>query len=67
MSTAVEKILEEVQQLTPVEREELLNAIKKTAFRPSAYGKYAYVRTSIEEFCARKVEEIALEERRRPA
>jgi hypothetical protein len=67
MSTAVEKILEEVQQLTPIEREELLNALEKTAFRHSAHGKYAHVRTSSEEFCARKMEEVALEERRRPA
>jgi hypothetical protein len=36
MSAAVEKILEEVQQLTPIEREELLNALEKTAFRHSA-------------------------------
>jgi hypothetical protein len=67
MSTAIEKILEEVQQLTPVEREELLNALGKIAFRHSAYGKYAHVRTSDEEFCGRKADEVALEERRRPA
>ncbi len=67
MSTAVEKILEQVQQLTPTEREELLNALGKTAFRHSVYGKYAGVHTSSEEFCARKAEEVALEERRRPA
>ena len=66
MSTAVEKILEEVQHLTPKEREELLHALEKTASRPNAYGKYAHVRTSSEEFCERKAEEIALEERRHP-
>jgi hypothetical protein len=33
--------------------------------RPSAYGKYAHVRGSVDEFIARKQEEIELEDRRR--
>jgi hypothetical protein len=71
MSEVLEKVMEEVQRLTPEERRQLIRALQ--AAGPAAlprrletvdrvYGKYAHVRTSSEEFCARKPHEIALED-----
>lgn len=75
MSTAnLDKIIEEVRALPPVERErlrEMLNEEAKAAQQAersklvrSIMGKYAHVPTSSEDFAARKQEEIEMEDRR---
>jgi len=76
MSQAIERILEEVRSLTLEERRQLLESLQGASLVPSCpssefagrvYGKYAHARTSSEEFCARKADEISLEDRsRRP-
>ncbi|PYX28114.1 MAG: hypothetical protein DMG77_16810 [Acidobacteria bacterium] len=72
MSRALEKLLEGARNLSPEDRRQLLEALqapgpKHTAARLETidriYGKYSRVRTSSEDFCARKVEEIAVEDR----
>lgn len=72
MSTAVEKILAEINALTHVEQEELrelLGQDRASSHRPTAQlvdeikGKYSFVATSSEAFSARKQEEIDLEDR----
>jgi hypothetical protein len=71
MSQALERMLEEVQNFTAEERRQLLEALHAPPKRATPrieivdriHGKYAYVRTSIEGFCARKVDEIVLEDR----
>ena len=70
MSSALQEILEKVPSLSKEEREQLLSALTqppalaRRRTSGSAYGKFAHVRTSSEEFIRRKHEEIALEERR---
>ena len=76
MSQAIERILEEVRSLTLEERRQLLESLQGSPPLPAStcsefagrvYGKYAHVRTSSEDFCARKADEISLEDRsRRP-
>jgi hypothetical protein len=70
MSQAIERILEEVRSLTPEERCQLLESLRgvsplpartSSEFAGRVYGKYAHVRTSSEDFCARKADEISLE------
>ena len=73
MSLALERVLEEVQNLTPEERWQLLEALRaapparvvppRLEIVDRVHGKYAHVRTSSEDFCARKAHEIALEDR----
>lgn len=72
MSTAVEKILAEINTLTPAEQQELrglLVANQTSSPRPTAQlvdqikGKYSFVATSSEAFSARKQEEVDLEDR----
>ena len=72
MSQAIERILEEVRSFTPEERRQLLESLQgspplpastSSEFADRLYGKYAHVRTSSEDFCARKADEIFLEDR----
>jgi hypothetical protein len=71
MSSAVEKILAEIQSLTPDEQQELriLWPLAPSA-RPAALpvdelkGKYSFVRTSSDAFAERKQHEIDIEDRR---
>lgn len=72
MSPSVEKILEEINSLTPAEQQELraLWGQERTSpSRPTAQfvseikGKYSFVATSSEAFAARKRGEIELEDR----
>jgi len=71
MSPAVEKILAEIDALTPVEQRELrglLGQNQTSSPRPTAQlvneikGKYSFVATSSEAFASRKQEEIDLED-----
>ena len=73
MSPAVEKILTEINTLTPAEQRELRGLWDKrpnSGARPTAQlvneikGKYSFVATSSEAFAARKQEEIDIEEQR---
>lgn len=73
MTSAVERILAEINSLTPAEQEELRGLIIESPTprsRASAQlineikGKYAFVATSSDSFAARKREEMELEERR---
>jgi hypothetical protein len=73
VSPAIEKILAEINSLTPSEQRELLGVLgqnQPSTPRPTAQlvneikGKYSFVATSSEAFAARKQEEIDLEERR---
>ena len=68
VSQALERVLEEVRNLTLEERRQLLEALRATPparvpprleIVDRVHGKYAYVRTSSEDFCARKAQEIA--------
>lgn len=71
MSAEVEQILERVRALSPEERTELAVAMTKVeaelrprpdpAFVRAIMGKYAHVRTSSEEFMARKREDVERE------
>jgi len=72
MSRALEKVLDGARNLSPEERRQLLEALQAPGPKHAAarlemidrvYGKYSHVRTSSEDFCARKTEEIALEDR----
>ena len=75
MSQALERILDEVQSLTPEERRQLREFLElepdaSPPPRPAdlvrqIQGSYAHVPTSSEAFIARKAEEIELENRRR--
>ena len=71
MSQAIERILEEVRSFTPEERRQLLESLQgspplpastSSEFAGRVYGKYAHVRTSSEDFCARKADEVSLED-----
>jgi hypothetical protein len=75
MSPVIEKILEEAKKLTDEEREQLMDAlnelppvpvdpVKRRELADRSFGMFAHVRTSSEDFCARKQEEIDLEERK---
>jgi hypothetical protein len=73
MSRAVEKILAEINNLTPDEQCELRALLEQDQISPIARtaemireikGKYSFVPTSSEAFAARKAEEIELEDRR---
>jgi hypothetical protein len=70
MSQAIERILEEVRSFTPEERRQLLESLQgsppspgstSSEFAGRVYGKYAHVRTSSEDFCARKADETSPE------
>jgi hypothetical protein len=72
MSPAVERILAEIDTLTPAEQQELRGLLGQdhtSPPRPTAKlvneikGKYSFVATSSEAFAARKQEEIDLEDR----
>ena len=72
MSATLERVLAEVVNLSAEERRVLLDALSAATPRASRaaaadgpFGKYSHVRTSSEEFCARKALEVALEEDRR--
>jgi len=76
MSQAIERILEEVRSLSPEDRRQLLESLQGAPpvlprpvpeFADRVYGKYAHVRTSSEDFCARKADKISLEDRSRRA
>jgi hypothetical protein len=71
MTPAVEKILAEINTLTPAEQRELRGLLahdQTSSPRPTAQlvnqikGKYSFVATSSEAFAARKQEEIDLED-----
>ena len=72
MSQPMKRVLEELQHLSSEERRQLLEVLRAappTRMPPSeivdrVHGKYARVRTSSEDYCGRKTEEIALEGRR---
>lgn len=62
----LEQVIEEAKSLTPEEQRQLREALDKearTAELRRLQGKYANVLSSSEDFAARKVEEIALEDR----
>jgi len=71
MSGDVQRILKSVEALSLEERRELLIALEEAAFIPafqpnrllirSIQGKYSHVRTSSDEFMARKRDDLALE------
>jgi hypothetical protein len=73
MSRVVEKILAEINNLTPDEQRELRALLEQHQNSPAprtaqlvseVKGKYSFVPTSSEAFAARKAEEIELEDRR---
>lgn len=67
-SQALEHIIEEVNILTPEERQQLLAHLerdRRTADLRRIQGKYVGVKTSRDSFAARKAEEIELEDRPR--
>ena len=73
MSRGVEKILAEINTLTPSEQREfreLLGQSQTSSLRPTAQlvneikGKYSFVATSSEAFASRKQGEIDIEDRR---
>ena len=73
MSSALEEILEKVRALPPEAKQqlrELLNndvtdeQTRKAVLIHSMKGKYANLLSSVDEFCAGKNEEIALEDHR---
>ncbi len=73
MSQAIERILEEARKLAPEERSRLIELLRdptqvRERSRAEAvdrvFGKYSHTRNSSESFCARKAEEIELENRR---
>ena len=71
MSSAVEKILAEIHDLTPAEQEELRTLWPQAqSIRPTPElvdqikGKYSLVATSSDAFAAQKRQDIELEERR---
>lgn len=66
--SAVESILNQVNSLSPAERERLLAALTRTgaereATRSSAWGKYAGLVSPVDEFLRRKHEETASEDK----
>ena len=72
MSRALERVLEEVRNLTAEERRQLAATLDAPAAAVGersqeivdhVYGKYAHVPTSAQDFCARKADEISLEGR----
>ena len=72
MSPAVEKIIAEINSLSPAEQREIRGVLgqdETSPSRPTAQlvneikGKYSFVATSSEAFAARKQEEIDLEDR----
>ena len=74
MSTTLDKIIEEVRQLSPDEQRQLRELLdggephdaermRRTALSRTIRGKHAHLGVSSEEFAARKAEEIALEDR----
>jgi hypothetical protein len=71
MSQGLERMLEEVRNLTPDERRQLLEALHaapparvfpRLEIVDRVLGKYAHVHTSSDDFCAGKADEIALED-----
>lgn len=65
----LEQVIEEAKSLTPDEQRQLREALDieaRTAELRRIQSKYAHLTTSSEDFAARKVEEIALEDRRTP-
>jgi hypothetical protein len=71
MSPAIEKILAEINTLTPAEQRELLEFLSQnqtSSLGATAQlvneikGKYSFVATSREDFASRKLEEINLED-----
>jgi hypothetical protein len=71
MSSDIQQILKSVEALSLEDRQEFLMALEQAALIPEfelkrllilcTQGKYAHVRTSSEEFMARKREDLALE------
>jgi hypothetical protein len=72
MSTEVQQILNSVRALSSKDRQELAMALEQAALMPPAranaalirsiQGKYAHVRTSSDEFMARKREDLVGEQ-----
>ncbi len=70
MSRVMDKILQEAQSLTPEERSRLIELLRGSPRKGVAtqaevvdgvFGKYAHVKTSSEDFCVSKAEEVELE------
>jgi hypothetical protein len=70
MSAVLEKIIEEIRTLPPIELQMLRAELDKIEAEQRAFhisqvkGKYTHISTSSDGFAARKAEEIALEDRR---
>lgn len=72
MSNSLEEISERLRDVPPEERvlsaeerRQLFNRLERIALSRRIRGKYAHLPTSSNDFAARKIEEIALEDRRR--
>jgi asparagine synthetase B (glutamine-hydrolysing) len=67
MSGTLAEIIEKVETLTNEEREVLLKTLQedRASIVDRLYGKYAFVPNSSDAFCARKREEVELEDRHR--
>ena len=68
MSGTLAEIIEKVETLTDEEREILLKKLEADNASievDRAFGKFAFVPTSSDEFCERKRQEVELEERHR--
>jgi hypothetical protein len=75
-STTFESVLSQARALTPSERARLIGMLAQDLAQPTVTneqrrvlvravrGKYAHVKTSVDDFLARKREEVELEERR---
>lgn len=64
MTARVQEIIAAISELTPAEQRELREHLKRIELVDEIKGKYAFVRTSSEDFMARKQEEIDLEDHR---
>lgn len=73
MSATLDRIIEEVRQLSPDEQRQLREMIeretyghersRRAALSRAIRGKYAHLGVSSDDFAARKAEEVALEDR----
>jgi len=70
MALPLQQIIEEALALSPEEQARLREVLSQPQAKPvrneamirELHGKYAHVLTSSEEFCARKAEDLPLEE-----
>jgi hypothetical protein len=64
MTAKVQEIIAAISALTPAEQRELREHLKRVELVDELKGKYAFLRTSSDDFIARKQDEIELEDSR---